>query len=97
MKLKKYVCKCGCELMKAEFREECHGCENLMCDYEDSNVCTREDSSGVEACPAIKSDCPEFYRNKTDCEAGQCQGAGCWILTCSACGIQVEQVPVVEP
>ena len=39
----------------------------------------------------------EFYRNETDCEAGSCYGGGCWILNCSACGNQVEQVPEVEP
>lgn len=67
MKLHKYVCKCGCELMKAEHRkEDCHGCEWLTCDYEDDGKCNQE-------------------------------FGGCWILTCSACGSQVEQVPCVEP
>ena len=98
MKLTKYICKCGCETMKAEHRKECHGCENLMCDYENEGRCDCEDFSRFkQPCPTIKSDCAEFYRNETDCEAGSCYGGGCWILNCSACGNQVEQVPEVEP
>lgn len=93
MKLKKYVCKCGCETMHAEHRDECHGCEWLNCDYEDNGVC---DLDGFEnhgkPCPKIRSECRE-----SDCECGTCYGGGCWILNCSACGQQVEQVPGVEP